>query len=70
MLKNLNYPLNELNQNLGFYFSEALRRPLAKPYWIFISLSHQCNFNCQMCGVKKVLKEHELDFDILKRGVG
>lgn len=38
-----------------------------KPYWIYISLSHRCNLNCQMCGVKKILKEHELDLNILKK---
>ena len=60
-------PLNELNLNLGFHFSETLNMPLAKPYWIYISLSHRCNFSCQMCGVKKILKEYELDINILKK---
>lgn len=64
--KALNF-LNEFNLNLGFHFSEIFNKPLSKPYWIYISLTHRCNFNCQMCGVKKILREHELDLDILKR---
>lgn len=59
--------LNEFNLNLGLHFSEILNVPLAKPYWIYISLTHRCNFNCQMCGVKKILKEYELNLDVLKR---
>ena len=59
--------LSEFNLNLKYYFSEVLNKPLAKPYWIYISLSHQCNFNCQMCGVKKILRGQELDFTTLKK---
>jgi MoaA/NifB/PqqE/SkfB family radical SAM enzyme len=53
--------------NLKYHFSEVLNTPLAKPYWVFISVSHKCNFDCQMCGVKKILKEDDLDFTVLKR---
>jgi MoaA/NifB/PqqE/SkfB family radical SAM enzyme len=59
--------LDEFNLNLGFHFSEVLNIPLVKPYWIYISLTHRCNFDCQMCGVKKILREYELDINILKR---
>jgi len=59
--------LGELNLNLGYHFSDLLNIPLAKPYWVYISVSHKCNFNCQMCGVKKILKEYQLDFEVLKR---
>ena len=59
--------LKEFNLNLGYHFSELVNTPLAKPYWIFISLTHQCNFDCQMCGVKKILREYELEFGVLKK---
>ncbi len=59
--------LDEFKMNLDFYFSEALNRPLAKPYWVFFSLSHRCNFNCQMCGVRHVLKDCELELELVKR---
>ncbi len=58
--------LARFRTNLAYHFSETLNTPLAKPYWIYISLSHACNFNCQMCGVKKILKGHELDFATLR----
>ncbi len=60
----------EFEANLAFHFSEILNTPLARPYWVFISLLHRCNFNCQMCGVKKVLRDHELDPDVLKKALG
>ncbi len=59
--------LNEFGTNLAYHFSEVLGRPFATPYWIYISLSHKCTFNCQMCGVKNILKEYELDLDVLKK---
>ncbi len=59
--------LGEFSVNLGFHFSEVLQKPLAKPYWIYISLSHKCNFNCQMCGVKNILKGRELSFESIKK---
>ena len=59
--------LDEFNLNLGFYLSEVFNTPLAKPYWIYISLTHRCNLNCQMCGVKNSLREYELDLNILKK---
>lgn len=59
--------LNEFKLNLDFHFSQAMNKPLAKPYWIYVSLSHNCTFDCQMCGVKNILKEYELSLDILKK---
>jgi len=59
--------LKNLKLNLNYRFSELLNTPLVKPYWIFISLSHKCNFNCQMCGVKKVLKGQELELALIKK---
>lgn len=61
--------LSEFKSNLDFYFSEALNQPLAKPYWVFFSLLHRCNFNCQMCGVRHVLQDQELDIDLLKKSL-
>jgi len=61
--------LNEFDLNLRYYFSEILNTPLARPYWIYISLTHKCNFDCQMCGVKKILREHELNTPVLKRAL-
>lgn len=61
--------LSEFDLNLRYHFSEILNTPLAKPYWVYISLTHNCNFNCQMCGVKKILRGHELDIDVLKRSL-
>lgn len=58
--------LKEFETNLAYHFSELINMPLARPYWIYISLSHECNFNCQMCGVKKILKGKELDSGVLK----
>jgi len=59
--------LREFDTNLRFHFSEVLNRPLAKPYWVFISLSHNCNFDCQMCGVKKIIKGQELEAGLVKK---
>jgi MoaA/NifB/PqqE/SkfB family radical SAM enzyme len=59
--------LKEFEANLKYHFSEVLNIPLAKPHWVFISVSHKCNLNCQMCGVKKVLKEDELELSLLKQ---
>lgn len=61
--------VKEFNLNLAYHFSEVLNLPLAKPYWVFISLSHRCNLNCQMCGVKNALKGKELDFDTVKKSL-
>lgn len=61
--------LNKFNSNLGFHFSEVLGYPFVKPYWTYISLSHKCTYNCQMCGVVKILKEHELPKDIVKKAL-
>lgn len=59
--------LDEFQSNLDFHFSELLDIPLAKPYWIYISLSHRCTYNCQMCGVVKILKGYELAGEALKK---
>ncbi|MDD5691781.1 MAG: radical SAM protein [Candidatus Omnitrophica bacterium] len=53
--------------NLSYYFSRVLNKRLAKPLWIFISLSHQCTYNCQMCGVVKILKGYELNTEDVKK---
>jgi MoaA/NifB/PqqE/SkfB family radical SAM enzyme len=50
----------EFEENLAFYFSEISGCPFAKPRWVYISLSHRCNYNCKMCGVVKILKGYEL----------
>lgn len=60
-------PLEEFETNLAYHFSEAMEYPVAKPYWIYISLSHKCTYNCQMCGVVKILKEYELPGEALKK---
>ncbi len=59
----------EVITNLKFYFSEMTYVPLVKPHWIYISLSHQCNFDCQMCGVKKILNGYHLDTGLLKKAL-
>ena len=59
--------LREFETNLSYYFSEVLEKPMAKPCWIFLSLSHQCTYNCQMCGVVKILKGYELRTEDVKR---
>jgi len=61
--------INEFGINLAYHFSEVLNTPLAKPYWVFISLSHKCNLDCRMCGVKHVLKGQELEFDLVKKAL-
>ena len=50
-----------------YHFSEVLNYPFARPYWVFISLSHKCTYNCQMCGVVKILKNYELPAEIAKK---
>ena len=58
--------LNGFETNLKYFFSQALDRPLAKPQWVYISLSHKCNLDCQMCGNKRTLRRHKLEFSVLK----
>lgn len=53
-------PLREFKTNLEYHFSEVLGHPFAKPHWIYISLSHECTYKCQMCGVVNILKGHSL----------
>ncbi|MBU0547660.1 MAG: radical SAM protein [Candidatus Omnitrophica bacterium] len=62
----MNY-IKEFEQNLAYYFSELLEKPLAKPLWIYISLSHRCTYNCQMCGVVKILKGYELSMEAIRK---
>jgi MoaA/NifB/PqqE/SkfB family radical SAM enzyme len=57
----------EFETNLSYYFSELLGKPMAKPCWIYLSLSHKCTYSCQMCGVVKILKGHELSTKDVKR---
>jgi len=59
--------LREFETNLSYYFSEVLEKPFAKPCWIFLSLSHKCTYNCQMCGVVKILKGYELRIEDVRR---
>jgi len=59
--------IREFETNLAYYFSEVLEKPIAKPCWIYLSLSHKCTYSCQMCGVVKILKGHELRTTDVKR---
>jgi len=52
--------LQKFRQNLAYHFSDLLNRPLAKPLWVYISLSHKCTYHCQMCGVVNILQGFEL----------
>lgn len=61
--------LGEFETNLKYHFSEVLEYPIARPYWIYISLSHKCTYNCQMCGVVKILKGYELPPEVLRRTI-
>lgn len=61
--------LKRFEANLNYHFSEILNYPFAKPYWIYISLSHKCSYNCQMCGVVKILRKYELPTEIVKRAL-
>lgn len=58
--------LKQFETNLDYHFSEVLESLFAKPLWIYISLSHKCTYSCQMCGVVKILKEHELPLETVK----
>jgi MoaA/NifB/PqqE/SkfB family radical SAM enzyme len=59
--------LKKFEIDLVYHFSEILEYPFVNPYWIYISLSHRCTYNCQMCGVVKILKGQELPAEIIKR---
>lgn len=59
--------IKEFERDLAYYFSDAFERPYAKPQWIYISLSHRCTYSCQMCGVVKILKGHELRKELIVR---
>jgi MoaA/NifB/PqqE/SkfB family radical SAM enzyme len=60
-------PLKKFETGLAYHFSELLEQPLAKPLWIYISLSHKCTYHCQMCGVVDILQGHELHKDAVKK---
>jgi len=62
----MNY-LNKFEANLAYRFSEVLNYPFTRPHWIYISLSHKCTYNCQMCGVVKILKNYELPTGVVKK---
>ena len=68
--RNISQILDDYKLNLSFYFSEAIDMPLAKPYWVYINASFNCNFNCQMCGVKKILRGQELSLSMLQNVFG
>ncbi|MBU1201535.1 MAG: radical SAM protein [Nanoarchaeota archaeon] len=57
----------ELELNLSYHFGALLNKPLAKPHWIYISLLHKCNLKCSMCGVSKILTQHQLSLEEVKR---
>lgn len=59
--------IKRLEANLAYYFSELLEKPLAKPLWVYLSLSHRCTYRCQMCGVVKILKGYELDIEDIRK---
>ena len=54
-------------QNLAYYFSDKLNQPLAKPLWIYLSLSHKCTYRCKMCGVVNILQGYDLHKDEVKK---
>lgn len=58
--------IKSFEQDLAYYFSEVLEKPLAKPLWIYLSLSHKCTYRCQMCGVVNILQGHELSVPAVK----
>jgi hypothetical protein len=39
-----------------YYFRKSWKKPMAKPRWIYLSLSHKCNITARLCGVVKILK--------------
>ncbi len=59
--------IKRFEQDLAYYFSEVLEKPLVKPLWIYLSLSHKCTYRCQMCGVVNILQGYELHKDAVKR---
>ncbi len=63
----MNNYLKQFESDLRYHFSEVLEYPLAKPYWIYVSLSHKCTYNCQMCGVVKILKGQELKKETVQK---
>jgi len=61
--------LKEFETNLAYHFSEVLEYLFARPYWVYVSLSHKCTYNCQMCGVVKILKGYELPRETLEKAL-
>ncbi|MFC2136225.1 radical SAM protein [Bacteroidota bacterium] len=52
--------------NMGYHFGALLNKAIVKPHWIYISLLHKCNLNCKMCGVSKIMREHQLSLKQVK----
>ncbi len=59
--------LTELEQDLAYHFSEKLEYPIAKPHWVYLSLSHQCTYRCQMCRVVRTSTGTELETPVVTR---
>ncbi|MFH2145460.1 MAG: radical SAM protein [Candidatus Omnitrophota bacterium] len=59
--------LKEFETNLAYHFSEVCGQPFARPSWIYISLTHECTYNCKMCGVVKILKGYSLAQEAVKQ---
>ncbi len=52
--------------NLRYHFAEKLNLPLAKPHWVYISLTNNCNYKCHMCGVIKQDQKTKLSSEKIK----
>jgi len=61
--------LKKFEKDLDYYFSEILEFPYAKPQWIYMSLTHNCTYECKMCSVVRILKEYELPLDTAKKAL-
>lgn len=59
--------LEKLKRDLRYRFSELLHEVFIEPHWIYISLTHQCNNACVMCGVRHILKDKQLPGDLIRR---
>jgi MoaA/NifB/PqqE/SkfB family radical SAM enzyme len=60
-----NYSFEEA---IATYLSLA-KNSVPKPYWIYLSISHNCNFDCLMCGVKEVEKGIELPAEVVRKAI-
>jgi MoaA/NifB/PqqE/SkfB family radical SAM enzyme len=61
-----NTPFDKFRLNLRYHFAEKLNLPIAKPHWVYISLTNNCNYNCHMCGVIKQDRTTKLSTEKLK----